>query len=99
VPEEKFDFASGNEDAAPKMSLGDEILKLLNERTENPGEAFVLLQQLGIFVWDQYQIDWKDKEGLKVAATRKQRYMDFVSDLIDTLKANNVLSQEAEEPK
>jgi hypothetical protein len=84
-------------DQAPESaSLGDEILKLLNERTQNPGEAFVLLQQLGIFVWDQYQIDWKDKEGVKVAETRKQRYMDFVSDLIDTLTANHVLSKEGE---
>jgi hypothetical protein len=77
-------------------SLGDEILKMLNERTQNPGEAFVLLQQLGIFIWDQYQIDWKDKEGQKVSETRKQRYMDFVSDLIDTLQSNNILSQKCD---
>lgn len=83
--------------AAPEpASLGDEILKLLNERTQNPGEAFVLLQQLGIFVWDQYQIDWKDKEGVKVSDTRKQRYMDFVSDLIDTLQSNDVLTQKCD---
>jgi hypothetical protein len=85
-----------NKTAPGPASLGDEILKLLNERTQNPGEAFVLLQQLGIFVWDQYQIDWKDKEGVKVADTRKQRYMDFVSDLIDTLQSNDVLTQKCD---
>ena len=82
-----------NEVPSKTMSLGDEILKLLNEQTENPGQAFVLLQQLSIFIWDQYQIDWKDKEGQKVADTRKQRYLDFVSDLIDTLKANDALTR------
>jgi hypothetical protein len=74
------------------LNLGEEILKLLNERTENPGQAFVLLQQLCLFVWDQYQIDWKDRENQKVADTRKQRYLDYVSDLIDTLVQNNVLN-------
>jgi hypothetical protein len=82
--------------APEPASLGDEILRMLNERTQNPGEAFVLLQQLGIFVWDQYQIDWQDKEGVKVADTRKQRYMDFVSELIDTLQTNNILTQKCD---
>jgi hypothetical protein len=77
--------------AEQPMSLGDEILKLLNERTKNPGEAFVLLQQLSIFVWDQYQVDWQDKGDIKVASTRKQRYIDYVGDLVDTLKANGAL--------
>jgi hypothetical protein len=86
---------SGNPSSA-QMSVGDEILKLLNERTNNPGEAFILLQQLGVYVWDQYKIDWTEKEGQKVSSSRKQRYMDFVSDLIDTLKANNVLSEKDE---
>lgn len=86
---------TGNQ-ASSQMSVGDEILKLLNERTNNPGEAFVLLQQLGIYVWDQYKIDWTEKEGQTVSGSRKQRYMDFVSDLIDTLKANNVLSEKDE---
>jgi hypothetical protein len=82
-----------NEQSPEPSSLGNEILELLNKRTKNPGEAFVLLQQLCIFIWDQYQIDWKDKEGLKVSDTRKQRYLDYVSDFIDTLIANNVLSE------
>jgi hypothetical protein len=83
--------ANSNQSKEP-LSLGDEILNLLSERTQNPGEAFVLLQQLCIFVWDQYQIDWNDKAGQKVADTRKQRYLYYVSDLIEALKANNVLS-------
>jgi hypothetical protein len=96
VVEKKKKPAVVNEQPEMPVSLGDDILKMLNERTENPGEAFVLLQQLCIFVWDQYQIDWKDKEGQTVADNRKQRYLDFVSDLIDTLKANNVLAQKSE---
>ena len=92
---EKEEQTTGKSDQANKpLTLGDEILNLLTERTQNPGEAFVLLQQLCIFVWDQYQIDWKDKEGQKVADTRKQRYLDYVSDLIEALKANNVLKDE-----
>jgi hypothetical protein len=92
---EKEEQSAGKPDQANKpLTLGDEILNLLTERTQNPGEAFVLLQQLCIFVWDQYQIDWKDKEGQKVADTRKQRYLDYVSDLIEALKANNVLKDE-----
>ena len=67
-------------------NTGNDILNLLGERTKTPGEAFVLLQQLSIFIWDQYKIDWKDHEGHKVADTRKQRYLDFVSELIDSIK-------------
>jgi hypothetical protein len=95
--EKEINGPSVNNQEPEPPSLGDEILRLLNQRTANPGEAFVLLQQLCIFVWDQYQIDWKDKEDLKVADNRKQRYMDYVSDLIDTLIANNVLSEKSED--
>jgi hypothetical protein len=92
---EKEDQSAGKTDQAKEpLTLGDEILNLLTQRTQNPGEAFVLLQQLCIFVWDQYQIDWKDKEDQKVADNRKQRYLDYVSDLIEALKANNVLKDD-----
>lgn len=84
-----------NEQSQVPLNLGEEILRLLNERTENPGQAFVLLQQLCLFVWDQYQIDWKDRENQKAADTRKQRYLEYVSDLIDTLMKNNVLNDES----
>ena len=67
-------------------NLGNDILNLLGEHTKNPGEAFVLLQQLSIFIWDQYKIDWKDHEGHKVSEDRKQRYLDFVSEMIDSIK-------------
>jgi hypothetical protein len=77
-------------------NLGDEILNMLGERCQNPGEAFVILQQLCIYVWDQYKIDWSVSEGHSVADTRKQRYLDYVTQLIDTLKANHALAQETD---
>jgi hypothetical protein len=70
------------------VSLGNEILNLLGQQTKNPSEAFILLQQLAIYLWDQYQIDWKDQPDQKVAPSRKQRYLDFMSDLIESLLAN-----------
>jgi hypothetical protein len=77
-------------------SLGDEILEILGERCKNPGEAFVILQQLCIYVWDQYKIDWSVAEGNSAASTRKQRYLEYVTQLIDTLKANHALAQETD---
>jgi hypothetical protein len=77
------------------VGLGNEILNLVGQRTHNPSEAFVLLQQLAIYLWDQYQIDWKDQPNHKMADTRKQRYLDFLSDLIESLLA----SRSAEQPK
>ena len=70
-------------------SLGDEIVSLLSERTANPSEAFVLLQRLSILLWYQYKIDWHEKGDKNAESTRKQRYMDFVSELIDILLAEN----------
>jgi hypothetical protein len=95
VVERKENPAIPNEQSQDGLNLGDEILRLLNERAENPGQAFVLLQQLCLFVWDQYQIDWKDKDNQKTADTRKQRYMNYVSDLIDNLMANNVITDKS----
>jgi hypothetical protein len=77
-------------------NLGDEILNILGERCENPGEAFVILQQLCIYVWDQYKIDWSVTEGQSVASSRKLRYLNYVTQLIDTLKANHALAQETD---
>jgi hypothetical protein len=76
---------SRNPSAGDLTDLADEILDLLSERTENPSDAFVLLQQLTIYLWETYKIDWEDKPGSKVADTKKQRYLDFVSGLIDTM--------------
>ena len=70
------------------VNLGNDILNLLGTRTSNPSEAFILLQQLSIYLWDQYQIDWKDQPELKMAPTRKQRYLDFMSNLIESLLAS-----------
>jgi hypothetical protein len=74
-----------NQSANTIKDLGDEILKILNERTENPADAFVLMQQLSVYLWSTYKIDWKNHGEHKVAETRKQRYMDFVSGLVDTM--------------
>jgi hypothetical protein len=84
-----------NIDSTEKMAdLGDEIIKILRERTENPSEAFVLLQRLSILLWYQYKIDWQEKENQKVAPSRKQRYLDFISELIDILSSENEGSEQ-----
>jgi hypothetical protein len=74
--------------AAKTQNLGEEIMKMLYERTANPSEAFILVQQMAVMLWEQYQIDWKDQPDSPVAPSRKQRYLDFVSALIDSLLAN-----------
>lgn len=85
-----------NEDQSQEhpTTIGDDILDLLGQHCKNPGEAFVLLQQLSIFVWDQYKIDWTQPQEVKESSTRKQRYLDYVSQLLDTLKVNKALAQE-----
>jgi hypothetical protein len=65
--------------------LGNEILELMALRTENPSEAFVLLQQLSIYLWDTYKIDWEAKDNSPVADDRKMRYLSFVAGLVDRL--------------
>lgn len=83
--------AEMNAESSPQ-TLGDDILKLLGERTQNPGDAFILLQQLAIFVWDQYKVDWSSGEGVEVASSRKQRLMDYISHLIDAFKSDEPAS-------
>ena len=78
--------------------IGDSILNLLTEKTENPSEAFVLLQQLSVFLWDNYKIDWHEQVGRPVAATRKQRYLDFVSGLIDDIEKTEQIIDFANSP-
>jgi len=91
--EEKFvaekEMINSNQEGAPEGNgnLGNEILEMLGQRTKNPGEAFVLLQQLSVFLWAQYKIDWGNSQGHKVADTPKQRYLDFLSGLIDQIPA------------
>ena len=83
----------------PKMeirSISDDILKLLQDNTKNPGEALMILQQLSIYLWDQYNIDWSNSQGQTVAETRKQRYLDWVSEMLEKLKDNNLLSQKVD---
>ena len=83
---------------APKGAdnLGDDILNLLGENCKDPGQAFVLLQQLTIYVWDQYKIDWSNSDDHQVAASRKQRYLDYAAQLIDALKTEKRLAQEVD---
>jgi hypothetical protein len=74
-------------------NLANEILNTLSQKCENPGQAFVLLQQLTIFVWDQYKIDWNQKAETDTASTRKSRYLDYLSELLDTLNNNKAMVQ------
>jgi hypothetical protein len=92
LAENKTPESAGPNPDQPK-SLGDEIMEILTQKCTNPGEAFVLLQQLTVFVWDQYKIDWNQEKGGEAGSTRKARYMDYVSNLLDNLKQNNALMQ------
>jgi len=76
----------GAEDAhKERADMGNKILDLLGEHTKNPSEAFVLLHQLSLYLWDQYKLDWKSTAEHKVADSRKQRYIDFVADMVNCL--------------
>lgn len=75
-------------------SISEDILNFLQENTKDPGEAFILLQQLTIYIWDQFKIDWSSTEGYQVAPTRRQRYLDYITQLLDNLKTNNMLVQD-----
>ncbi len=78
--------AKGKEIPARKPEdLGNELLELLALRTENPSEAFVLVQQLSIYLWDTYKIDWEAKDNSPVSPDRKMRYLSFVAGLVDHL--------------
>jgi hypothetical protein len=83
---EQADQAPGSPD-----NLANEIMDLVSQKCKNPGEAFVLLQQLTVFVWDQYKIDWNQNTS---ATTRKSRYLDYVSELLDTLSTNKALGHQ-----
>jgi len=87
---EKQTGSEGNiPEVNPNENLNEELLKLLQENTENPSEAFLLVQQMSVYLWAQYKIDWEDQPDHKVAANRKQRYLDFVSALVDSLAIND----------
>jgi hypothetical protein len=87
--------AKGKEMPARKPEdLGNEILELMALRTENPSEAFVLLQQLCIYLWDTYKIDWEAKDNSPVNPDRKMRYLSFVAGLVDHLTKAEPSSEE-----
>ncbi|MBN1188922.1 MAG: hypothetical protein JXA46_04145 [Dehalococcoidales bacterium] len=83
MKDRKIDMQGNTTSENKQTDLANDILKMLGERTENPGEAYVLLQQLSIFLWHNYKIDWSEHEGMQVAATRKQRCLDYISQMID----------------
>jgi hypothetical protein len=88
LEEREIKTPPGNPPEQGESNLGDEILSMISQRTENPGEAFVLLQQLSIFIWDQYKIDWSENQGVNATGSRKQRYLDYMSQLIDAFERN-----------
>jgi hypothetical protein len=90
---QQFEIPGGDTQGQGSTNISDEILSLLQKNTKDPGEAFVLLQQLTIYVWDQFKIDWSKSKGSEVAPTRKQRYLEYAGALIDNLKANDMLVQ------
>ncbi len=83
MEEPKINMTGNNVPEGGPSDLGNDILKLLGERTKNPGEAYVLLQQLSIFVWHQYKVDWTQYADANMAGNRKQRCMNYISQLID----------------
>jgi hypothetical protein len=95
VSSEEKGQARPGQPKAGQVNLGDEIMEMLSSRTKNPSEAFVLIQQLSVFLWAQFKIDWHEHEGHAVAGSRKQRYLDFVSGLIDQIEAQNTDSEQA----
>jgi hypothetical protein len=85
VVEKKMDPSTNKQQNEQSDDIGNEILKILNERMKNPADAFVLLQQLSIYLWSTYKIDWKSQGNQEGAETSKKRLMNFVSGLIDTM--------------
>lgn len=63
----------------------DEILEILHMRTKDPGEAFVVLQQLSVFLWASYKIDWKNNASGKLAETREGRYLDYLKGMLSQI--------------
>ena len=78
------------------VNVGEKILEMLGQYTKNPAEAFVLLNQLAVYVWNQYKIDWKNTEGQPGSASRKDRYMNFISDLLNNPNIQDEIEGEGE---
>jgi hypothetical protein len=62
--------------------LENQILEMLRTRTESPVQAFTILQQLSVFLWTRYDIDWKNDGEKVVADTPEDRYLDYMKELI-----------------
>jgi hypothetical protein len=76
-----------------RIKVGGEILQMIEKEISSPSEAMMLLQQITLYVWNQYKIDWQGTPDSPVSETRKQRFLDFVSELI------NATSQDAGQPE
>jgi hypothetical protein len=74
----------GDPEHEKRIKAGNDILAILESQTKSPGEALLLIQQLTIFIWNHYQLDWQGTPDSPLAANRKQRYLDFISQLIDS---------------
>jgi hypothetical protein len=96
LEDQKVNMAGNNAPGNEPSDLGNEILKLLGERTKNPGEAFVLLQQLSIFIWNQYKVDWTQHEDANFAGGRKQRCLDYISHLMDAFTREEAETAQAD---
>jgi hypothetical protein len=82
VPEEKAKTEVSEHEK--RIQVGNQILSLLEGQTSSPSEALMLMQQLTIFIWNHYQLDWKGVAEHPVSETRKQRFLDFISALVDS---------------
>jgi hypothetical protein len=85
VVEKGMESPDRNQSNEQADDLGTDILKLLNERAKTPADAFVLVQQLSIYLWSTYKIDWKAEAGQPGSETRKQRLLNFISGLMETM--------------
>ena len=66
-----------------RINVGGEILKIVEKEIKSPSDAMILLQEITIYLWNQYQIDWQGTPDFPVAEDRKQRFLDFVGALVD----------------
>ena len=83
MAEEEQKAKGGESEHEKRIQVGNQILSLLEGQTSSPSEALMLMQQLTIFIWNHYQLDWKGVPDYPVAETRKQRFLDFISALVD----------------
>jgi len=77
-----------------RINVGGEILKIIEKEIKSPSDAMILLQEITIYLWNQYQIDWQSTTDFPVADTRKQRFLDFVGELVDNTVLEDMPAEE-----